>query len=521
MANRTSNSLKNIASNLGLKILLLGLQFATRTIFIHSLGTIYNGINSLITSILSFLNITELGIGAAIVFAMYKPVADNDEEKTLQYLDYYRKIYHILGGIVAVIGLLIAPFLPYLMKDAFQVVQVHEVYVIYFLYLINSVSPFFVYAYRGGLITANQQDYRLTPINYTASVLIVLSQGVSLLVFDGIFSFYVYTALPIVISAVRSILNGIFAAKWYPYIKRKARGKLSKTEINDLYKNVFGIAISKISAIINNSVDSIIISAIIGVAVLGKYYNYQTLILMVSSFVGILFTSLTPSVGNLNAEASVEYKKKIFDTIHFVSFWIYGFCAVCYFLVVQPFIVIWIGESNLLNDVLLMVVICLNFFTNGLCSAVGIFREGCGLFYQGRYRPIFTVIFNIVFSILFGYFWGITGIIMATIISRFLTIWWYDAYIVYKYQFGEKPYSYLTDYLVKTAFVCVVGAVLYYVTSLLNFGIWIRLIINAAIAVIGFNVIFIGCFFRTKGFGYVLEFIKRLFAKRSKVNEND
>ncbi len=521
MSSRTSNSLKNIASNLGLKILLLGLQFTTRTLFIHNLGTLYNGINSLVSSTLSFLNITELGIGAAIVFAMYKPVAAKDEEKTLQYLDYYRKIYHILGGVVAIIGLLIAPFLPYLMKDAFQAVQVHEVYVIYFLYLVSSVSSFFVYAYRGGLITANQHDYRLAPINYTASVLIVVSQGVSLLVFDGIFSFYVYTALPIVINSVRSILNGIFAAKWYPYIKRKAKARLFKTEIKDLYKNVFGIAISKISAIINSSVDSIIISAIIGVAILGKYYNYQTLILMVSNIVVILFSSLIPSVGNLNAEATVEHKKKIFDTIHFISFWIYGFCAVCYFLVVQPFIVIWIGEVNLLKDSLLVFVICLNFLTNGLCSAVGIFREGCGLFYQGRYRPIFTVIFNIVFSILFGYFFGITGIIAATIMSRFLTIWWYDAYIVYKYQFGEKPYSYLTDYLLKTAFVCVVGALLYYITSLLNFGVWMQLIINAAIAVIGFNVIFIICFCRTKGFRYVLDFVKRLFAKRRKANEND
>ena len=467
------------------------------------------------------MNITALGIGAAIVFAMYKPVADKDEEKTLQYLDFYRKIYHLLGIVVAGIGVALSLFLPYLMRDALEAVNLFDIYVIYFLYLIGSVSSFFVYAYRGGLITAYQHDYRLTPINYTASILTILAQGVSLIVFNGVFAFYVYVALPIVISAVRSILNGIFAAKWYPYIKRKPTGKLSKTEIKDLYKNVFGIAISKISAIINNSVDSIIISAIIGVAVLGKYYNYQTLILMVSSFVGILFSSLTPSVGNLNAEATVEHKKRVFDTIHFISFWIYGFCAVCYFLVVQPFVVIWIGESNLLNDVILMVVICLNFLTNGLCSAVGIFREGCGLFYQGRYRPIFTVIFNVAFSVLLGYFWGITGIIAATIMSRFLTIWWYDAYIVYKYQFEEKPYRYLLDYLFKIVFVCAVGALLYYLSGLLNFSGWMQLIINAAIAVIGFNIIFIICFCRTKGFGYVLEFVKRLLKKREKISEND
>lgn len=518
MANRTSNSIKNIASNLGLKLLLIGLQFATRTIFINSLGTIYNGINSLITSILSFLNITELGIGSAIVFAMYKPVADGDEEKTLQYLSYYRKIYHLLGFIVAGIGALLAPFLPFLMRDALGEISLGEIYVVYGLYLLSSVSSFFVYAYRGGLITANQQDYRLTHINYTASVLIVVAQGVSLLVFDGIFGFYVYVALPIVISIARSILNGIFAARWYPYIRRKPEGRLSKAEKKALYKNVYGIAISKTAAIINNSVDSIIISALVGVALLGKYYNYQTLILMVGSFVGILFSSLTPSVGNLNAEASKEHKKKIFDTVHFISFWIYGFCAVCYFLLVQPFVRIWIGEQNVLYDVFLIFVVSLNFYTNGLCSAVGIFREGCGLFYQGRYRPIFTVLFNVGFSILLGYFLGITGIVLATVISRFITIWWYDAYIVYKYQFERKPYRYLADYVMKMIFVCLVGYGLYIVCELLPFGGWLQLGFNALIAIFGFNLVFILCFCKTRGFKYVMEFLSR-FIRRTKRQE--
>ena len=131
MASRTSNSLKNIASSLGLKILMLGLQFATRTLFIHNLGTLYNGINSLVSSTLSFLNVAELGIGSAIVFAMYKPVADDDREKVKQYLAYYKKIYHTLGLIVLAIGLVMMPFLPYMMKDLQGTAQIRDVYIIY------------------------------------------------------------------------------------------------------------------------------------------------------------------------------------------------------------------------------------------------------------------------------------------------------------------------------------------------------------------------------------------------------
>lgn len=508
MASRTSNSIKNIASSLGLKFLMLGLQFATRTIFINNLGSVYNGINSLVSSILSFLNITELGIGAAIVYAMYKPIADKDEEKTLQYLEYYKKVYHVMGLAILALGLVLLPFFPYLAKGAGDVATTTELYVVYGLYLLQSVSSFYVYAYRGGLISAYQQDYRLTPINYTASILIVVLQGCSLLFLQGMTAFYVYVALPIVISCVRSLLNGIFAQKWYPYIKRKPQGKLSKEEIKGLYKNVLGLALSKVCAIVNSSADSIIISALIGVTVLGKYQNYQTLILMVGSFVGILFTSLVPSIGNLQAEGSKEHSKKVFDTVYFISFFIYGVCAVCYFCIVQPFVRIWIGEANMLFDNVLLIVICLNFLTDGLCSAVSAFRSGCGLFYEGRYRPVFTVIFNVVFSVLLGYFWGITGIILATIFSRLLTVWWFDAYIVFKHAFGKKVYGYLATYLANVAAVCLLGAAAFWVCSLIPVSGWAQIFVNAGVALVISvpGILLISC--RSSGFGNALSYVK-------------
>lgn len=514
MASRTSNGIKNILSNLGLKLLMLGLQFATRTIFIHNLGSIYNGINSLLTSILSFLNIAELGIGSAIVFAMYKPVAEENHEKTNQYLAYYKRVYHLLGLVVIGVGLAMMPFIPYMMEEATEIINKSEIYVVYALYLVSSASSYYVYAYRGGLITANQHDYRLTPINYTASVLIVIAQGVSLIIFDGFLGFCIYVALPIVISIIRSLINGIYALKWYPYIKETPKGKLDKSEIKEIHKNVLGLAISKISTIINNSVDSIVISAMIGVTILGKYYNYQTLILMVSSFVGILFTSLVPSVGNLNAEASVEHKKRIFNVMYFASFWIYGMCTVCYFTVVQPFVVIWIGNENVINSIFLIVIICINFLTQGLCSPVDVFRAGCGLYYQGKYRPIFTVIFNIGFSVLFGYFIGLPGIILATILSRFITMWWYDAHIVFKYAFNEKCHKYLIDYLIKMLFVCVVTAIAYLICLQLPLvGVW-KVLTNFVISVVLFNVIFLLFFGRTSEMKYFVNAIKGKFGRK-------
>lgn len=512
MASRTSNSLKNIASNLGLKLLMLGLQFATRTLFIHNLGTIYNGINSLVTSTLSFLNMAELGIGSAIVFAMYKPVADDDREKIKQYLAYYKKIYHTLGLIVLAIGLVIMPFLPYMMKDLQGTAEIRDVYIIYALYLFQSFTSFFWYADRRGFLTARQEDYKVTTINYISSISTLILQGAVLMFIEGFTGFFVYVAIPIAIEVARNLAKGFSIAKKHPYIKEKPAGALSKQEKKALYQNTFGLFIAKISTIINNSIDSILISSLIGVAVLGKYYNYQTLILMVTGFVEIIFASLRPSIGNLNASAPIEAKKRVFNLINFAAFWLYGFCAICYFVVVQPFVTIWIGAENLMPKIVPLVV-TVNFLTSGMTAAVNGFREGCGLYYQGRYRPLFTALFNVLFSIILGSIWGIPGIILATIISRFITIWWFDAYIVFKNVFEEKPYKYLMDYLAKLVLIFAVGALTAFVCSLHGLTGILAVIVNILISAVLVNGCFLLLFFKTAEFAQINNFLKNTLKK--------
>jgi len=511
MSSRTSNSLKNIASNLGLKLLMVGLQFATRTLFIHNLGTLYNGINSLVSSTLSFLNIAELGIGSAIVFAMYKPVADDDKEKVKQYLAYYKKIYHTLGFIVLAIGLVMMPFLPYMMKDLQGTASIRDVYIIYALYLFQSFTSFFWYADRRGFLTARQEDYKVTAINYLSSVSSLILQGVVLAVVKGFTGFFIYVAIPIVIEVARNLTKGFSIAKSYPYIKEKPKGKLNKEEIKELYKNTLGLSIAKLSTIINNAIDSILISALIGVEILGKYHNYHTLILMVTGFVEIIFVSLRPSIGNLHAKASAGAKKNVFNYINFAAFWLYGFCAICYFVVVQPFVAIWIGETNIMPTIIAL-VIAANFLTSGMTAAVNSFREGCGLYYQGRYRPIFTMIFNVIFSIIFGYFWGIPGIILATIISRFITIWWFDAYIVFKHVFYEKPYRYLIDYVLKLVLIFAVGALTAFVCSLHSFTGVMAVIINLAISFVLVNGCFLLLFFKTDEFAQIKGILRKILS---------
>lgn len=304
---RTKNTLKNAASGFVFKILNMILHFASRTVFIVYLGNEFLSINGLFTSIFSFLNITELGIGGAIIYAMYEPIAKGDHEKIKQFIAYYKKVFCTLAFVVIGIGLAILPFLNILVPPETTSINVFLVFV---LFVANSASSYYFYVWRYGFICAMQQEYRLTLINCVAQIATICFQ-IAVLVF--LKNFYLYLAIPIAVMIIQRIAYGIYIGKWYPYIREKAIGKLGKEEKTPIYKNTFGLAIWKISAIFNNAIDNIVITAVIGLTMVGPYSNYLVLITMISGFASIVFVAARPSVGNLHASSTIEHKKSIFN----------------------------------------------------------------------------------------------------------------------------------------------------------------------------------------------------------------
>lgn len=508
MDNRTSNSVKNVFSGVGIKLFLLLLQFASKTLFIKHLDA-YLGINSLLSSVMSYLNITELGIGTAINFAMYKPIANNDNEKIGQYIKYYKEIYHILGFICIAIGVLMGCIIPYMFDINELSFGYKEIYIIYFFYVVNACFGYFVYPARGGFLAACQKEYRLTSINLIGNVSSVLIQVVAILLFkDSFFSFALYTAIPIGVSVVQRLFSGKCIEKWYPQIKLKPNGKLQRIEKKDMYKNTLGLAIEKICVIMNNSVDSMIISAIIGITILGKYSLYYSLISLIGGFTSAVFSALIPSVGNLNLLGGIQQKKSVFNELYIISIWIYGNCSIMYCAIVQPFMTVWAGEEKKLSFYV-PVIIAINFLMNGMTTSVSVFRNACGLYYRGRYRPIIYTILNVFFSLSigitlndhYGETWGIIGIVGATILSRMAITWWYDAHIVFKDIFHESCITYLFKYLRDFVIILLIGIIILMISknlSLLN--PWVQIIIVFLVSIFIVNILFLIIYHKTQGF---------------------
>ena len=491
------------------------LSFVIRTVFIKTLGELYLGLNGLFTNILSVLNLAELGLGTAIVIELYKTVATDNQEKSKQYLQLYKRAYWVIGSLILVAGLILTPFLHLLIKDH-ESLGLINYKLIFLLYLVNTIFSYFFYAGRHSILIADQAAYKAGIVTYVFKGIEMVLQIITLFVFRNI---YVYLIIPIVLTCVSKIANGILAGKWYPFVKEKPEGRLSKEEKKETWKNVGSVALYKVSGVVINSSDNIIISSFISIIITGLYSNYLIIVAAIKQILENIFSAFTASLGHLNVEEGekTEHKYFIFKTISFLNFWFYGFCGVCLFVLFKPFITFWIGAEYVF-DTLTETVIVANFLVFGLQETMGTHRAAYGLFQKGKWRPLFTVVLNIALSILFIKIlpaeYGVVAVLLGTVLSNLLVAWWFDAYIVHKYAFNMSPKKYYAVYWLRFIYVAVFCALIKWICSFISVSPVVNFFIYAGICVLVFNFVFILLFCKTEEFKYFIQTIKRLIKRK-------
>ena len=317
---RTYNSSLNLLSSFGKQMITLILGFVSRWFFIKILGASYLGINGLFANIISVLSMADLGFGSAIVYSMYKPLAENNERKLAALLQFYKRVYKVIALVISVIGFSLIPFLKYLVKLDTPIEHI-EIY--YILFLANVIISY-LYSYKMCIITADQKDYLL---NIYSFVFTIIQFVLQLVVLFALKNYIVYLVVQILCSFANNVFSSRKAVQHYPFIINKE--KLSSAEKQEISKNIKSMFLYKIGGVLLNNTDNILISTLVGTITVGFYSNYSMLTQMASSYINIIFQSLYASVGNLNATESKEYKYTIFERLQLLNIWIYGIVVVC------------------------------------------------------------------------------------------------------------------------------------------------------------------------------------------------
>ena len=376
---RVQQAAKNIFFGYISNIVILVMGFLQRTVFIMVLGRTLLSVNGLYTDILSMLSLAELGIGTALNYSLYKPVANHDYEKIKSYMQLYKKAYLVIAGVIAVIGLALTPFLPYIIKDS-KGIPSQDLVLYYLIFLFNTVSTYFV-AYKYSLVNAEQRNYIQTNITTITKIVTVIAQIIILLVTEN---FLLYLLTQAAVELLQKIAVSVYFNKLYPYLRDKNVKKLEKEETDTVVTKTKALMFHKIGDVARLSTDSIIITYFINVDLVGIVGNYNYIITYVANFASVIFNSVISGFGNLVATESKEKQYSIFKVYRFFACWMYGFASVGFWLLLTPLVTgLWLDESWKLGQMALSLILIDFYFKGGRVVLIN-FRRAAGVFEQGK-----------------------------------------------------------------------------------------------------------------------------------------
>lgn len=498
---RMQHAVKNITFGYISNMISMVLGFIVRTVFILRLDETLLGINGLYTSILTMLSMAELGIGIALNYSLYVPVAKKDLEKIKAYMCFYKKAYRIIAFVVAILGLAIVPFLKVFIKNADDY-GIKELTIYYLIFLFNTVSTYFV-AYKYSLVNAEQKNYIQTNVQTLTKIATTTLQLIVLFLTSN---FLLYLLAAALVELIQKIYVNQYLNKLYPYLKDVNIIPLSEEERNEIIIKTKALVFHKVGDAARLQTDSIIISTFIQVSLVGIVDNYTMVINSIAGFVNIIFNSVISSFGNLIATENKEKQYNVFKVYRFVANWIYGLSAVGFYILLSPLIYLWLGEQWLLGNVAIGMLL-IDYYFKGDRIVLSNFKTAAGVFEQDKYLALIQGIVNLVLSIVLVQKIGLVGIYIGTVFSGLIANVTKPC-IIYRVCFEKDVKQYFVD-TVKNIMVLLLTLLLLLPIAkhLLNTISIFSFVLMGFLVIIIYNGIAIFAYFKTDEMKHLIKMI--------------
>ena len=501
---RTKNAARNIVFDGTLEIVNMIFPFVIRSVMLHYLGTEYLGLNGLFKSLLTFLNLAELGVGSAMVFSMYKPIAEDDTSAVCALLRLYRTLYRIIGLAVAAVGLLLIPVLPKLIKGDLPADM--NLYVLYLMNLGNTVVTYWLFAYKGSLLQAHQRRDIISKVSLAVR-LTEYSLKILILVFTR--NYYLYLAVQLLCQIIVNLLTAVWAAKMYPqYVPA---GKLPKEKTLDIFRRVRDLFTSKLSATVFDSADTLVISSFMGLAVLAVYQNYYFIITALRMILVVILNACMAGVGNKMVMESKEANYRDLERISLLFSWILGVSTSMLLCVYQPFMNVWMGEENMLA-IGLVFCFAVYYYSMGANKLINMFKDAAGIWRIDRWRPMTAALVNLGLNLATVRWLGLYGVLLSSVFSIVVVqIPW-----LFHNLFQEVfPRQYMGRFIRLfcglTAVALVSCGASWFLCGLYTLNVWPALLLNAAVSFVVPNLFYFAVYGRNPVFRESLSHLKRSF----------
>lgn len=489
---RTLNSLKNALGNFANSIVLNLLKFISRIIFVKVLSEVYLGVNGLLSNVLGILALAELGVGTAINYSLYKPLAENNTDECKKLMKFYRFAYRIIALVILVLGLILLPFLPWFIKDTSGIENLN---IIYLIFLINMVIGY-LFSYKRTLITADQKNYKITPILIFSNLVMTVGQIVILLVFKN---YILYLLVQTACTVLENVLVNRYITKAYPYLKEiNGAGKLDKDELKEIKVNIKSLMFHKIGNYVLTATDNLVISKFIGIVTVGIYSNYVMIHSAISNFIYTFVSNATASFGNLIAEGDTEKRYKVFTELDFITYCLYGVSAICLLFTFNPFIEFVFGSKFVLPFVVVLLIM-INYYLVGLNQVPIIVQSAAGVYKYDRYVPIIEAALNLTLSIILVHFLGLSGILLGTLISYLLPLI-IKPFVVFKHVLFKDIKLYFKSFIKQFVTLVFSGVLVFLIINFIHVNTLLQIVINFTISLLVPTLVIIIIYRRTEEF---------------------
>jgi len=503
---RAENSARNVKTAWILQLVHILCQFFSRTVIIRLLSIEYTGLSGLFGNVLMMLSLAELGVGEAIIFSLYGPIAREELGTVKAIMAFFKKVYIAVGITVTAVGLALTPFIEFFIKDE---PDIDHLKIIYMLYVVNTAASYF-FSYKASYITANQNNYLVVLNNGLFEVVRVLAQALALWLTHNYIAFMI---VGVVFVVLQNLSIAAIADRKYPYLRDKDAGKIPAEVAGEIRKNTFAMVFHKIGSIMVFATDNLIISKFLGLAAVGFYTNYTMIADAVTSTINKFFNAIAASIGNLAATESVEKQEEVLYKVLFMDFWLYTFSCCCLETLMSPFIRIWLGDGFVQGKLMVLLLVIKTYFT-GMRGGAQTFKNAKGLYWYNRYMPVYESLINIIASVILVKYMGVSGVILGTIISTVTTCAWIEPWVLYKYGFRKSPSAYYLKYLRYLAVFLVILALTQASVSWIGGSgiMWfvLRLVISALVP----NMLMFLVYRKTGEFGFMTDQIRKAVFRR-------
>lgn len=503
---RTKNVVRSTVFGFASKVINIVLPFVSRTVILYVLGDQYLGLSSLFVSILSFLSLAELGMGSAMVYSMYKPIAQNDNKTICALLNMYRRFYRLIGCVITLIGLAVLPLLNLLVKE--ELPPDVNIYWLYLIYLLNTVLSYFLFAYKLSVLQAYQRNDIESKISMFVTTLSYIVMLTVLLVTKN---YYAYIICMPLFTIITNIIRLIYVNRHYPQLK--PAGEVEPELKKSITKKVSALIGTKLNTVVINAADNIVIAAFFSISTIAMYGNYYYILSSITGFLGICYGAMTAGLGNSLQTETIEKNYNDFLKFSFINAWLIGWCSICFVCLYQPFMLLWVGEE-LMFPFYIAVEFAIYFYVYQIRKIPVVYKDAAGIWWEDRFRPYVCMSINVVLNLILVQIIGVSGIILSTVISLCVSIPW-ENYMIFKHIFhcnSKTYYLKMSFYAFITVLICIAT---YSLCSLLD-NSPIAFFAKLGICLVVPNLMFILLYHKLREFSEAKALLMRIVLKNKK-----